>query len=694
MRLTVVFLLSICYSFIVNGQGNPADSVTYLNEVIIYNPVKANKVLGISPSTIIREKAFQNHSPIDLASSINQVSGVYLLSGALNTNRITIRGVGARTPFGTDKLRLYFMGIPVTNGTGFSTIEAYDLENLGSIEVIKGPKGIPYGSNLGGAILLDSKRNPGLNETILDNNLTVGSYGLLKDNLSFRHNEEKMDLQLRYNHLDTDGYRENNRFERDGILLSSTFHLDKKSKLNFLINYIDYTAQIPSSLGITDFTENPRQAASNWKEAQGFEANKYSLFGVSYSNKFTPKLENTTSLFYTYLDKYEARPFNILDEITNGYGFRTQFLGTFSFNEKEATYIFGGELYKDEYNWKTFENLYRDNNGNGSLQGAQLSDNKEFRRQFNAFASLMMPLSTKFKAQLGFNINKTHYDFNDNFNVGDLNKSAERDFNVLFLPSLDLTYELGNGSSIYGNVSRGFSNPSLEETLTPDGLINPDIEQEKGLNYEIGTKLFLFRSKLWLNLSLFRMNIQDLLVAERVGEDQFIGRNAGKTKHQGIELDANYTFDISQSLKLMPFLSYTFSDHSFVEYIIDEDNDFSGNPLTGVPKNRVNAGLRLEYTEHFYWNTTYQYVDGIPLTDANTLYSEPYNLVNTRLGYKNKISEKLSFSIDFGVNNIFNINYAQSVLINANSFGGAEPRYYYPGNDRNYYSSLGLSYNF
>ena len=30
----------------------------------------------------------------------------------------------------------------------------------------------------------------------------------------------------------------------------------------------------------------------------------------------------------------------------------------------------------DEYEWATFRNEFRDNNGNGSLQGDQLSDNK------------------------------------------------------------------------------------------------------------------------------------------------------------------------------------------------------------------------------------------------------------------------------------------------------------------------------
>jgi iron complex outermembrane receptor protein len=674
------------------AQEIPQDSVTVLEEVVLYTPAQKSVTLGISPSSIIREKAFQNFSPVDIQGSINQISGVYALSGALNTNRITIRGVGARTPFGTDKLRLYYNDIPVTNGAGFSTLEAFDLENLSTIEVVKGPKGTAYGANLGGAISLKTK-NPENEPTGLYNNFTVGSYNTIKDNLSFVHRDAAFQIGFHYNFLQTDGYRENNSFERDGLLLDTSFKTGKKSSVNFLLNYIDYTAQIPSSLSQTAFDEDPTQAAFTWAQAQGFEANKYTLAGLSYKTEILKNFQNTSSVFYTYLDHYEPRPFNILDEFTNGYGFRSIFNGSFSVFDRNTSFLAGAEFYRDEYNWSTYDNLYEENNGNGSLQGDQLSDNREFRRQFFAFASLTIPFTDRFKAQLGLNINKTKYDYRDLFNTGADNKTASRNFDLIWLPNLDLEYRFSPNALVYGNISRGFSNPNLEETLTPDGIINPDIEQEKGFNYEIGTKWSLFKSRLWFNLALFRMNISDLLVADRVGEDQFIGRNAGQTRHQGLELDMNYSWYLERDFKLSPFISYTLSDHSFIDFV-DGDDDFSGNELTGVPRHRVNAGIRFEKDRLFYWNTTYQYVGEIPLTDANSLYSEAFGILNTRMGYTREFSSRFSLGIDLGINNIFNEVYAQSVLINAVGFGGSEPRYFYPGADRNYYGGLRLRYIF
>lgn len=686
----------ICLSFLflvftkISAQ-NPSekDSITQLNEVILIDTLTAKNSIGIVPSQIIGAAVFQNYSPIDLVNSINQISGVYALSGALNTNRITIRGVGARTPFGTDKLRLYYNNIPVTNGTGFSTIEAFDLENLTSVEVIKGPKATGFGTNLGGAIVLNTKKIKN-QPTKFTNNTTIGSYGLLKNSLGFTHSEEKFYLTLQYGHTEIDGYRENNRFERDGILLNANYKLSAKSDIGLLVNHIDYTARIASSISQSAFDEDPTQAAFNWKSAQGFESNNYSLIGLSYSYNHSAKLKNTTSVFYTYLDHYEPRPFNILDEYTNGYGFRSIFSGAFP-SASNLNYTLGGELYKDEYTWGTFENLYEENNGNGSLQGDRLTNNKEFRRQFNGFATLAYPISDSFIAQLGLNINKTDYDFQDRFNTGDENKNAERNFKTLFLPSLDLKYVLSLNSQLYANISRGFSNPSLEETFTPDGLINPDIKQETGTNYELGIQLSGASKRLKLEASIYHMRIKNLLVAERVGEDQFIGRNAGKTKHLGIDLDASYQINVSKNIRLIPILNYTFSNHSFVDFV-DGDEDFSGNPLTGVPRNRITSGIQTDFGNGLYWNTTYQFVDEIPLTDANTLSSSSFSILNTRLGYRTLLTQKLSIGIDFGVNNITDKTYAQSVLINAVGFGGNEPRYFYPGNDRNYYGSLRLTY--
>lgn len=685
-----ISLLFFCIPAFLTAQQKTKDSITALQEVVIVEELKTKHAAGIISSEIIGAKVFQNYSPIDVSSAINQIPGVFILSGALNTNRITIRGVGARTLYGTDKLRLYFNDIPITNGSGFSSIEAYDLENLSQMEVVKGPKATSYGTNLGGAIILNSKEAIG-KSTSFGTNFTLGSYHLVKNNFSFSHADENLSLGVAYNHLKTDGYRENNNFERDGVLITSSYAINSNNRIGLLINYIDYQAQIPSSLGLTDFNENPQKAAFTWKEAQGFEANAYTLLGLTYGHDFSQKFKNTTSIFYSYLDHYEPRPFGILDEFTNGFGFRTRFNGEIDLLDHSATYSFGAELYKDEYNWREFENLYQQHNGNGSLQGNLFAENKEFRTQWNTFGSINVALSASFNAQLGLNLNQTQYHFKDLFNEGADNKSAAKVFKTIVNPSLNLSYSFSEIQQLYANISRGFSNPSLEETLTPDGVINPDIRQETGINYELGANFYAAHQKLHFSMAIYQMNIKNLLVAARVAEDQYIGKNAGKTKHQGFEIASDYLLYASAKLKITPFVNYTFSHHNFVEFS-DADANFSGNELTGVPKHRINSGIQAQFFDDFHWVLTHQYVAAIPLNDANSLYSDPYTLFGTKISYQKKVTQQFTIGASFGINNLFDRNYAQSVLINAQGFGSAEPRFYYPGNNRNYYSSLNLRY--
>lgn len=667
------------------------DSVTQLEEVILIDALKTKKVMGITPSDVISAKTFQNYSPVDMVSSINQIPGVYILSGALNTNRITIRGIGARTLFGTDKLRLYYNDIPVTNGTGSSTIESYDLENLGQIEVVKGPKGTEFGANLGGAIILTPKEALG-RSTNLSNNFTVGSYGLIKNNLAINHYDGKLRLNLQYGHLETNGYRENNYFERDGFLLNTSYQLSSKNKLSLLVNHIDYTAQIPSSLGITAFNEDPTQATFTWRASKGYETNNQTLMGVSLQHTFSENFKNATSIFYNYLDKIEARPFGILEEITNGFGFRSLFSGNLQLLNKKTNYSFGGELYKDEYDWDEFENLYQENNGNGSLKGNQFAKNKEFRSQWNLFSTLQYPFSSSFTAQLGLNLNKTDFNLQDRFNQGSLNNSGSRNFDPILLPSLSLNYKFNEYQELFGNISRGFTNPSLERTLTPEGVINPDIKQETGINYEVGTNLLLVQNRLKINITLYQINVKNLLIREQVGDDQFIEKNAGASRHQGLELAMDYNLlSPTSNFQINPFINYNLNRHKFTDFV-DEGNNYSGNDLTGVPNHRITMGLQNRFFGNYYLNLIYQHVGSIPLTDANDLYSDSFNLVNFRAGYRKKITPKFTFGVNFGVNNLFDILYARSVLINTQGFGGAEPRYYYPGNDRNFYGGFNLAY--
>ena len=60
----------------------------------------------------------------------------------------------------------------------------------------------------------------------------------------------------------------------------------------------------------------------------------------------------------------------------------------------------------------------------------------------------------------------------------------EYSFDPILSPRIGLSYQFNYKFSLFATVSHGFSPPSLSETLTPDGNINPSIQPEKGWNFE------------------------------------------------------------------------------------------------------------------------------------------------------------------------------------------------------------------
>jgi len=183
------------------------------------------------------------------------------------------------------------------------------------------------------------------------------------------------------------------------------------------------------------------------------------------------------------------------------------------------------------------------------------------------------------------------------------------------------------------------------------------------------------------------------LVSRRTADDQFIGINAGETQHDGLELALDYQWINKKTIAINTFLTYTLNEFTFEEFI-DGTNDFSDNDLTGVPSEVINAGIDFKSKIGIYGNINFQHVGRIPITDANSQFSEVYNLTNIKVGYQIAFNQNLKLSAFVGIDNIFDETYASQILINARGFGGNAPRFFYPGNPANYYSGVNLNYNF
>ncbi|MCF6222993.1 MAG: TonB-dependent receptor [Flavobacteriaceae bacterium] len=643
--------------------------------------------------TLIPTQEIQQNNSINIAPILNTVAGVYMHNGTLNTNRITIRGIGSRNLYGTSKIRAYYQDIPLTNGSGESTIEDIELSALGSMEVLKGPSSSIYGAGLGGTIQLIPNKGS-FDETSVNSSYLFGSFGLQKFMTQVNFGNLTNSASVVYSNTQSEGYRENNSLNRQVISLASNHFLNEANKITLIGNFIDLKAFIPSSLNEDDYLNNPESAAFTWGKAKGHEDYKKGLFGISWEHKYNVKVKQITSVFTSFLDSYEPRPFNILKEKTNAIGLRTRILSESTIFKKTLQWTIGGEFFNDKNKLQTFENLYNDfPPGTGSVQGNQLSDFEENRLYFNVFIDSKYLLSEKLSLNFGLNFNQTSYKLEDKFDGNNIDFSGNYSFDAILSPKLGLTYQINDHSMFYGTISHGFSPPTLEETLLPDGLINTNIKPETGWNFEIGSRGSFINNIFNYDIAIYQMNVKDLLVARRTSDDEFIGVNAGETSYNGIEFTLNYHLIKTKAIKLSHLNAMAYNDFKFIEFE-DLDNNYAGNQLTGVPDFTFYSRLHMESSIGFYAFLTYNYVGEIPMRDDNSIFSENHQLVNTKIGFRTNKNKKFQLDLFVGINNLFNEKYASMLLINAGSFGGRAPRYYYPGEPVNYYSGLNLKYTF
>ncbi len=665
--------------------------ITDLEEVIINDiaiPIQyKNATEAVS---VISSPEINRGNPIELHPILNRIPGVFMQNATLNTNRISIRGIGARNLFGTANIRAYFGDIPLTDGNGESSIEDLELGALSRIEIHKGPSSSSYGVGLGGTILLQPEY--AINKTT-DGEIssTFGSYGLRRVLAKASLGRENYNLNILYSNNHTDGYRSNNEYDRNTVTLTSTINAGDKNSFSILGSYVTLKAGIPSSLDQSDFENTPRQAAFTWGRSQAFEDMDYGIAGATWKHMYNPQLTHTTSIFTSFRNNYEPRPFNILEEESIGLGIRSRILGTHLLAKKEINWTLGGELFYDTYNGKTFENLYEDFPAEtGSIKGVQLSDLDEKRYYYNLFAEANYSVSEKLKFNLGAHLNHTFFDIEDRFLSDGEDNSGTFDFDPILSPKLGFNYELNPNFILFGNIAHGFSTPTTSETLLPDGLFNPNIKPEIGWNYEVGTRFWFFE-KLHGSLSLYTLRIRDLLVSRRTIEDNFFAVNAGKTTHNGIEAEVNYNITTKASYQLNFFVNASIHDYTFNEFV-DLDNDFSGNDLTGVPSEVINLGLDLTSKKGFYGNLTFQTVGSMPANDSNTVFSDSYELFHGKIGFKNSIGNHLFYNLSLGANNVLDTKYASQLQINARGFGGNAPRYFYPGLPFNMYGGININY--
>ena len=531
MKLLLLFS-TILFSFSVSAQ---TDSLKYNNDTATLETVTVTAFGNQTkwkdaPAAIavINQQQLQRFDLKTLVPVLNAVAGVRMEERSPGSYRLSIRGSLLRSPFGIRNIKVYWNDIPLTDAGGNTYLNLVDINQLQSIEVIKGPASSVYGANTGGAVLLKSDPSLFKQKNSYTAGIEGGSYNLFNQQAAWDHQSKNISFNIQQSHLQNDGYRQQSALRRDAVKADVKWNISNKEQFSALLFYTDLHYETPGGINKQQYDSLPslaRQPTATLPGAVEQHAgvyNKTGFAGFSLISSLNNNWSNTTSVTINhtgfrnpFITNYEKR-----DELN--YGART----VFELNVSKFKWVTGAELQQNVSHINDYDN-------NSGIAGNLMFDDDVHVLQYFLFTQLNVQIN-RFTVQAGISANQQRLKYN---RISDsvYNYWQHQNTNILAAPRLSLLYNLTNSASLYGIIAKGFSPPTLAE-VRPSTKQFYNLQPEYGWNFEAGIKGSVINNRLLFDASVYSFRLQHAIVqqTDSTGANYFI--NAGSTKENGTEL--------------------------------------------------------------------------------------------------------------------------------------------------------------
>jgi len=206
-----------------------------------------------------------------------------------------------------------------------------------------------------------------------------------------------------------------------------------------------------------------------------------------------------------------------------------------------------------------------------------------------------------------------------------------------FTPRGVLTWSPVRGTKIYASATRGFTSGGFNTEAATAALLARPFDPETVTNYELGVKTGFLNNRLRTSLALFRQKYSDKqeLYFNSITRVLTI-LNASKAAMSGGEFEFDFT--LVSGLNLTG--GYGRLETRYDDFNVPGVFNNTGNPLGSAPKNKISAGLDYEHalSQHGYLTAvvavsrTDGYYTGA--TKDPNLFVPSYSLVNASLGFE------------------------------------------------------------
>lgn len=668
-RPVIVCLLAFGIVLPVFGQADT--TVVELPEVTV-EATRALETEGSAPFTVSvdtrSDLETSLEAPIFIGDAVRNIPGVWLNDRghfALG-ERLVVRGMGWRSPFGVRGVQTLLDGVPLTMPDGQAFLDIVDPVFVRRTEAVRGPSSLFWGNGSGGTLFLDS--TPAADAPTAQLRAGVGSHGLQQFAAEAVVRPNGNLWRVAVSDMRRDGFRDNSdgRFTR--ALLTGRIGLASNTQLNLVGAFVDQDARNPGSLTAEQVAEDRTQANGLF---DGFNAGKQSTQGHlgARLTHTEDEMQMDATVYSGFRDLANPLPFNLVEFDRLYGGVRTALSGTLSGVEWNV----GADAniqHDDRINFDT-------NIPEREFTDDVVLDQLETVVSRSAFGYTRIPLTDRLRLTLGGRLDVVDFELDDRLQVDDIDESGERTFSA-FSPGVGLAYDTGP-ALIFANYNTAFETPTTTELVNRPGNpggFNPELNPQRTRGVELGTRGAWAEASLRFDIAVYQLWVDDRLVQFEIPDSggRAFFQNVGENTHRGVELAVQW--DAQSWLTLET--SYT------ANRIVFEDDDLQGNRVPGVPDQRFSATATAQ-SNSIWLRLSYDAVDDYFADNQNTAVSDGYALLDMRLGHTGINIAGSTLRPYVEVSNVFDTTYNGSVSINAND------NYFEPGMGRSFKAGLTLA---